>query len=329
VSSPGPYRWLRHVGWDGVRKEISLRERCFGGPLRKAPLEMPSGGTFTRSRRVVLMVHGFGVNLCRAGDEFENFTSELPFRWQGRTVWFYWPGDATSSRAGSEQPGLLDKAITRATYHLQHGKTEPSATAVVDLIANAAPVRKFPIRLTVIAHSLGCLITLHLLNQLRGLQKNGQVKLELVVLMAAAVPQYACRPGEIHDLAQFPDTKFVVYYSKHDGVLQYAFGPGQLTVSTGSKTRFSGRGAIGRSGLAAGAHTHVEQIQKQNGHSEYWSDREIAIDLAERLDGNTRPTARRFLVPRLLGSGRDVQGRPLKGRSVQSASGVRRACTCP
>jgi esterase/lipase superfamily enzyme len=326
VSSPSPlpHRWFRYVNWDGIRKEISLRERCFGGKVRQTPLEMP-GGSIARARRLVLLIHGFNVSLCEAGESFEKFTSELPFRWQGRSLWVYWPGDATFSREGSDHPGgLLNKMASVTSYPFQPDRAVESAYSLLKFLKHETSGRKSPVHLTIVAHSLGCLMAMDMVEKLALMP---QVKLELVVLMAAAVPQYSCKRGARYDLAKFSDTKFVIYYSKDDEVLQGAFRPGQFGASTNPITRFFGRGAIGRKGLPAAAPNAV-QTAKHHRHSGYWADREIVIDLADRLEGQARAVAKRFLVARLLGAPRGIPGRAMAGRSVVSASGIRQSCTC-
>jgi predicted alpha/beta hydrolase family esterase len=220
--------------------------------------------------------------------------------------------------------GILNSLASVASFPFQADRAVDCAYWLSKFINEQRSGRNYPIRLTIVAHSLGCLLAMDMVEKLALMP---QVKLELVVLMAAAVPQYSCKRGARYDLAKFSDTKFVIYHSKSDEVLQGAFRPGQFAAATSPSNLFFGRGAIGRKGLATSA-VNAEQFAKRHKHSGYWPDREIAIDLAERLDDKARPTAKRFLVPRLLGAGRGVPARSPPGRSVLSASGVRRSCTC-
>lgn len=322
--SSAPHRWMRHVNWSGIRKEISLRWKCFGGPVRTKPRENPSGN-LAQARRIVLLIHGFNVNQCDAGVSFEKFTAQLPFRWQGRSAWVYWPGDATRSWKGSNRPGgSLDEIASIASYPFQANRAIDSASQFCEFLKKQRAGRKNPIHVTIVAHSLGCLLAMELVDKLT---TNSSVRLELVILMAAAVPQYAFRLGERYSLRKFSDTKFVIYHSGNDEVLQGAFRPGQFAVASGPFSLFRRRGAVGLKGLAHPS-KNAEQIVKQHKHSGYWPDREIAIDLAERLEGKARTVAKRFLVARTIGPLRTTEIRKLDGRSVEVAVGLRRNCTC-
>jgi hypothetical protein len=318
--------WIRFIDWDGSRKEISLRERCYGGAVRRRAKESPEG-ILRRSRRVLLLVHGFNVSLCAAEKSYEKFVGALPFRWRGRTLWTYWPGDATISGQGSNDPaGLWSDLWSVIRYSWQANQAEESALVLRDYLEEATNERTFPVRLSIIAHSLGCRLALEFI-RLLGTRKN--VKLELVILMAAAVPQYLCKPHQRYDLSTHGDTNFIIYYSYRDEVLLGAFRPGQFAAATDPTSRIFGRAAIGRKGLTGTIPSNVRQRQVFHRHGGYWSDRDIAIAAVDNMDKTGRPVTKRFLAPRPDPIGREVDGRHIGLRKLaHSKSEILSTCRC-
>jgi Alpha/beta hydrolase of unknown function (DUF900) len=317
------------VTWTGWPNEISFRMECHGGEVRAPPREHPKG-MLSRSRRVILLVHGFNVDLCAAGASYREFTAPLYLHWKSRTVWVYWPGDAVARRPLLAR---LSGILSAASYLFQADRAEEAARKLADHIGRASStfLPKEPIRLTIIAHSLGCRLALELINSLGPLAEGGTVKLELLVLMAAAVPLYLVRPRKRFSLFRSGIGTVLIYYSRCDKILQLAFRPGQFSASTDPRNRFFDRAALGRQGLGSVIPANVEQIQVSNGHSEYWSDQSIRERVMLELSGMVRPVRGRSLPSRSLSSGRVLEPRRLKLRSIQSRirnQGIRQDCNC-
>jgi hypothetical protein len=157
------------------------------------------------------------------------------------------------------------------------------------------------------------------------------IKLELLVLMAAAVPKYELKARKRYDLSTHKDLDTTVYFSRKDEVLLGAFRPGQFWASTNPISRLIGRGPLGREGLGLAAPPNVNQIEVRHRHSDYWHDRKIAWHVIDKLDGKQRPLYKRLVVPRQYDRPRIVLGRLLKKRTggrIKSLSDMRDKCNC-
>jgi esterase/lipase superfamily enzyme len=178
---------LRTVSWEGP-KELSLRERCRGGPVRPKPIETPPD-TLRRSRRIILLIHGFNVDFCAAEKSYIAFVRELFFQWTARTVWVYWPGDAAPESEGVFSR-LARSVISPLSYPYQPDRAELAARYLADYIGEVIERRRTsalnPIHLSIVAHSLGCRLALELLSRLSAAVRAHMLKIELTVLMAAA-----------------------------------------------------------------------------------------------------------------------------------------------
>ena len=95
--------------------------------------------------------------------------------------------------------------------------------AVARLRGRTAP----QLSLYIVAHSMGCRLTLEFLNRLAfGLQFS-PIKIRLVVLMAAAVPLYYVQEGGALAKALTLSESTHVYWSKKDKTLRRWFRVGQ------------------------------------------------------------------------------------------------------
>jgi esterase/lipase superfamily enzyme len=321
-----PLSWIRQVGWDGAPRELSVRTECHGGEILESALEHPAD-QLARSRSVILLIHGFNVSLCSAGKSYKAFLKEVPFRWKARSFWVYWPGDDLS-----ESPGLASKAKSAASYPFQLDRAEESGRVLARHISAAAIRRlragKPPMCLSIVAHSLGCRLALELVSHLGNLVADKLIRLQLLVLMAAAVPKYLLLPRQRYDLSRLGSQKTIVYFSSKDDVLKWVFRVGQATSMTNPLNAWVDRAALGREGLGGLLSDKVIDERKYHGHGGYWSDREIAWRITQELDGARNVRSRRLVAPRRLNVEREIAGRSVQPRTLNKPQGIHDRC-CP
>jgi pimeloyl-ACP methyl ester carboxylesterase len=279
----------------------------------------------------VLLIHGFNVDMCAAGKSYDTFADGLVFRWKARSIRVYWPGDAApqSERrlARSSAP-----ALSAASYPYQPVRAEKSAEILAEHIGAAIKARKSsrqnPIRLSVVAHSLGCRVALELLRNTRALVAAGELKIEVVVLMAAAVPLYDVGANGSYDLSRSKAQKTVIYYSGRDTILKRVFPFGQRTYSRDPTSFVTNREALGFVGPAGTLSASIEKIEVSHRHGDYWGDRQISLRVMHELDGHQRLLSGRILVARALDSGRSVEARTIAARGI-SGLAADHGCRCP
>lgn len=297
-------------------RELTVRQLPYGGGVLPDAEESPLG-LLSRAREVVLLIHGFNVDICSAGCGYDRFARAAGIKWQSRSISVYWPGDAVSRflRSGSK-PGLYSAAVSAASYPLQVSRAQETANRLFELIINSRAGAKRPLRVSIVAHSLGCRVTLELLNLLRGSARHGPISVPLTILMAAAVPRYLVmmRGRDLRPALEVPE-KVLNYYSKKDRVLQFAFRGGQLLERPfPAGFNIATRSAIGRSGLGLARPTNVEEEPKTHGHGGYWSDKDIAAAAAKGLGFDRIKRS----VPRFVPDGRRELARPpVRGRKVR------------
>ena len=110
-------------------------------------------------------------------------------------------------------------------------------------LRRAAQGRCVPLQLSFVAHSLGSLVVLETLKLLRGDRE--KIIIRDVLLMAAAVPEGFCVPGELYGNPFSSDANEVALYSRDDGVLNHAFQIGQEIADRFPENR---RRAVGSTG---------------------------------------------------------------------------------
>jgi len=314
-------------------REISLRDTAIGGPVRNRAWMFPPK-LLERGRNLLLMIHGFNVTLCEAGCAFEKFEQNLNLRWRARAVSLYWPGDTQNIFASSRvKRGLATKGWAALNYPRQIKRAQQSASVLLNGFRQTVPLRSIaqpPLNLTIVAHSMGCRLTLEFLQLLEATRL--RISVPLVVLMAAAVPRYLVRQGApLARAIRLPD-RVIVHKSKADVVLAGAFRPGQLLEwSRWHGLNLSARAAIGRQGCGANAPGNVHEILGERGHSDYWPDEAIAGGVIDHLDGAQASAAVfRPLELRQRISGRSMAFQVTDGRRLSSRPvgrrGLRRVC---
>jgi pimeloyl-ACP methyl ester carboxylesterase len=285
---------------------FNLRTEPVGGDIRARPRVRPT--TFLRTaRRVLLLIHGFNVNETKAIDGFSRFESRFRHETLRSIVRVYWPGDAAR--------------FSPASYMRQPRRARETAQRIADRItadvghrARAAKGLQPPnLEISIVAHSLGCAVALHLLERLKSLSTTA-LKFPLVVLMAAAVPRYAVANGGEFNILFNALPRIWLLYSRADRTLRRWFRPGQFVERPWeSWFLLGGRGAIGRHGAKPQA--NLSSIEGTWDHGDYWPDHAIADAVEAQFTGDPpwpRPIERlkREVVSRRF-SGRALEGRSL------------------
>jgi hypothetical protein len=273
--------------------EISMRARPVGGD-RKNPEPL---GVVANRDDLLLLIHGFAVNEKDARERYDEFRANLDARWNDRTANLYWPGDVgTRAALATGKGGLGSRILSATAYSLQIKPAEDSARRLMRyitselvarrLVAAALPRSPKRFQLRIVAHSLGCLVTLEFLKALEPFFISGELEVPLAVLMAAAVPQYRMRDEDfgivIKQLGQV-----IIYHSYRDLVLAVAFPPGQAAqwhVPYGLVRR----AAVGRHGCGCKFDNVTERLGKR-GHGAYWRDVSIGREVLDELTGRNTP----------------------------------------
>ena len=126
--------------------------------------------------------------------------------------WFLWPSD---------KPNKINRIFS---YY----KTVETAKNCGKKLANYLNPIEFnyannkPPRIILSAHYLGCRVLLEALKETQKEHKQWEI-----FLMAAAVPVYLIKEGELLDLKGDNTEKYNILYSQNDLVLKIAFPPGQ------------------------------------------------------------------------------------------------------
>jgi len=133
---------------------------------------------------LTLWIHGYNNNQTAIGETWQTTAAALALRGVSLedVVAFYWPGDQWGSALASA-----------AAYPLQVPVAREAAARLVTYLTDASHRRE--LRLRIVAHSLGCLLTLELIRLLDTQRDKHNITVERVLLMAAAVPQGLCKPN--------------------------------------------------------------------------------------------------------------------------------------
>jgi Alpha/beta hydrolase of unknown function (DUF900) len=234
---------------------LTTRSEDPNRPTHPDPVEPDERGIKDLIRgRILLLVHGFAIPEEDAHASYEKFIANLtavnefiPGAW-GAVCEFHWPGDG----------GKL-------AYPL---RIETAINSAVRLVAylNGTPELRGK-DLYIVAHSLGCRVTLEAVREIRMLKNkyNGPVVRE-VILLAAAVRVDDCLPGR--SFQTIPKEREHVFFSRRDKVLHHAFGTGQRIAQEPGK-------AVGLKGLPPSGRW---QSRTSTGldHGEYWGKDAVA-----------------------------------------------------
>ncbi len=224
------------------------------------------------SPRLVILIHGYNTTEEEAGNAYGKFaellaaasrrgTAELGSIWE-----LHWPGDHP---AGGALSALTFDGKIRA------------ARISGELFARKWLRKRRGQRVILIGHSLGCRVALETVQWiLEEAEEYEGATIEAVFLLAPAVPVPLCVRGETFSTG-VADSLEHVFFSRSDGVLRSAFGPGSYLAGEGGP-------AVGRDGLPE-ARWHGRH-DTGLGHGDYWGNREVAERVAEVLGVNEQRT---------------------------------------
>lgn len=246
--------------------ELSVREpgRNSGGAVVDAHGTLPPAGA------VFLLVHGYANSATGARNSWRAFLDGIAAvkigGWMPRNpTGVQWPGD---------EPIV---GLNQASYPMKIGVSCEAARRMdVYLRAMAGPDGA-PVRLSIVAHSLGCRLAVELLECLA--QPPGHaVVVDRVVLMAAAVPTDRVDRGDA--LREGVDWAggICALHSEGDQVLRLVFPIGETVGGDGFFPT-----AVGRHGGPAATWLDTQQMAHSGtlyGHSDYWAGLESAAAAA-------------------------------------------------
>lgn len=250
--------------------KLSVRKQPIGGDV--AASVSASGASMNGRREATLLIHGYNNSQKEADGSFDAFSNDLnaisPATDFG-LFGFYWPGDTHI------------KIISALSYPVELGPAKDSATRLFEFLRGLSGPEGTPMVVRVVAHSLGCRLTLELLQRFLQSMQQVQVVFGSVSLMAAAVPVgKAQRDGEFGTVIQA--VKSQALYSTVDRVLQLAFPIGETAALDGFFPQ-----AVGRHGnppIWSGP-----ALRMSYSHGDYWSGNESASAVAAFLGAPVHP----------------------------------------
>ncbi len=244
------------------RITISLRNDDVGGPVLPQP-KVTGKSALCAAHHLVLLVHGYNNNLREATDAYDGFHARQHDQDAAERYGFgrsfaelYWPGDA-------------DWGIASFLFYMQSiDRARESAEVLGRYLAECFP--NGPVRIDIVAHSMGCRLVLELL---RTLSTHPQLQIGRVVLMAAAVPTAMLQGSPERSGRLRPGFDAVIaegarsLYSLADMVLSLAFPLGQTLGGEGFLPT-----ALGHEyWVDSGVPLNLGQVQNAGAdHGDYW-----------------------------------------------------------
>lgn len=235
---------------------IDFRLAPVGGGVRGAPVVSLSR---LQRGRLILMIHGFNTTAAEAADgyaQFRDLVARQAPRLARQLCAVYWPGD--SGLKGGGYPWLVERARVCGAM-LGDWLAEQERDVVI------------------IAHSLGCRLTLEALARLREHPGGPRIR---VFLMAAAVPVGLVGQEERLAIASQRAASVDVLSSRTDGVLAFWFRLGQSVAPGEAHVLPEAVGLRGLPGLETWSRTAE---MPGYDHGDYWLGQRAASHLAHRL----------------------------------------------
>jgi hypothetical protein len=255
--------------------ELSVREAGVDAGGSVSAARVPAGSDSLEGKgAAVLFVHGYNNSRSAALGSFQGFVEGLEkATGRGSLPWpvfgVQWPGD---------EPNAV---LSAASYPLKIGVARKAAEKIFAYLTGISGPGGAPVVMHVVAHSLGCRLTLELIQLLARGTPGANVVVASVTLMAAAVPVGKVDPdGNLRagvDLAG----RICVLHSTGDSVLHWAFPMGETAGGDGFFPT-----AVGRFGGPSGIWARSASMSadgKLYGHSSYWSGVESASAAAAFL----------------------------------------------
>jgi pimeloyl-ACP methyl ester carboxylesterase len=292
-----------------LRNTLSVRTRPEGGPVA-SQVRRDGSHQDLKAPRLVILVHGFNNSAAEASTSYGSMIDQLhrglPAGGVTRLgpIWeFHWPGD----QARRSLPLAMIKG-----YQNSLAEVETVGQLLADFLAGQ-PRRQ---RVYIVAHSMGCRITLEVLKRARdsgAFDAYRGARIRGAFLLAAAVPVGLCRsddPPPAYSTALLGCAERILY-SRSDWVLRFSFRAGQ-PLTPGERGP-----AVGLTGgptlrWRSGVPTRL-------GHGDYWGSAQIATEITARLGIRaTRTTAMEPLpearLPKLWVDAKKLVGRGLPRR---------------
>lgn len=243
-------------------------------------------GSIRNKTDLVIFVHGFNNDEAKALLSFDRCKDVLQRQYgvphtafEDRAVMFYWPGDQSPHRP-----------VSTLGYFRQVSKALKVGRRLAAFLNNHA--QSVPrLKLTFIAHSLGCRVVLETASKLRHC---ANIELAAAYLLAAAVPVSLCQPdADGHGAYPSRATNVeIAIYSEADTALRHWFPIGQTLARDGgfmpeAVGRY-GRPRDERRDSSAQRWTHT--VKTVLGHGEYWIEPE-SLDVVVSAFGRVQPWA--------------------------------------
>jgi pimeloyl-ACP methyl ester carboxylesterase len=264
---------------------VSLRDRPAGGSVISHARTTPAD-LLLRSDEVILLAHGYNNSQSVALASYKAFLQNVGDPLAGSAAGLFWPGDGITFRRTTRRSLWHSPLLSALSYPWQPQRAAEAAERLSEVMADAIRARSLvgrrPLTINVVAHSMGCQLTLELLKLLRVSMRAGQIVIRNLVLMAAAVPRYSVQEHGDLEMALRSAQRTRVFWSKSDRVLSLAFPLGQF-LERPFPLGWRSRVAVGRTGISFSE--RVTAHETSHGHSDYWSDDRIARHVKNDMGG--------------------------------------------
>lgn len=243
--------------------DLSLRDR---GSNRLASSTLGTIAYYGARDRRILLIHGYNVEERNGQNSMAQLRHALVEGCPGlerEILTVTWPGNESWLKGGP------------AAYFAKVPVARAAGRLLCDALVSEARQGLAPRQLVIVAHSLGCRVTLELLRHLDRASRPARIEKIVVILMAAAVPT------ELEDLlsaAHSNADEIIVLHSQDDTVLQRWFRLGQTVAREG---RFPE--AVGLAGNPMVPPWSFERRMQGYDHGDYWGGAATADLIGERL----------------------------------------------
>jgi hypothetical protein len=261
---------------------LSVRTQPKGGPVA-AQVRWDGSAADLNAPRLVILVHGFNNSAAEASTSYGSMIDQLHGGLAPGgasrlgSIWeFHWPGD----QARRSLPVAMIKGYQNSLAEVE---------SVGELLAGFLAGQPRRQVVSIVAHSMGCRVTLEVLKRARAygsFDAYPGARIRGIFLLAAAVPVRLCRsndPPPAYSTALVGCAERILY-SRSDWVLRVAFRAGQ-PLAAGERGP-----AVGLTGgptlrWRSGSPTRL-------GHGDYWGSARVATEITFRLGIRaTRTTA--------------------------------------
>jgi predicted alpha/beta hydrolase family esterase len=221
------------------------------------PVTGQGNSELERTRRAVILIHGFANSEAAASDSYRELLSGL------RDVFWPQPPEHFAEFFAFHWPGDHPSPVHRfASYPARVPVAQAAGERLADRLATLRPGTE----VILVAHSLGCRVLLTALAQLPGRPVGRRARVSAAILLAAAVPVVECDPsrrGRFHERL-LDVRRYVVLHSRRDLVLALLFKRGQHQFDPETADE-----AVGRAGRPEHGRW-TARIPTGLGHLDYW-----------------------------------------------------------